>query len=105
MPVQPTHASSPKRTVSTPFPRVFAFGRLIGLMLSVSICTASKAEQPYSPQELEAAKAKLREHGADSQEYQNQLRLVRDAAYRFLEKPLYDDSMRKYGLKRPKATS
>ena len=33
-----------------------------------------------------------REHGADSQEYQDQLRLVRDAAYRFLGKPLYDDS-------------
>ena len=37
-------------------------GSLIGLMLSVSFCTASKAEQPYSPQELKAAKAKLREH-------------------------------------------
>ena len=37
-------------------------GSLIGLMLSVSICTASETEQPYSPQELEAAKAKLREH-------------------------------------------
>ena len=37
-------------------------GSLIGLMLSVSICTSSKAEQPYSPQELETAKAKLREH-------------------------------------------
>ena len=35
-----------------------------------------------------------REHGADSQEYQDQLRLVRDAAYRFLDKPLYDDSFR-----------
>ena len=33
---------------------------LIGLMLSV--CTASEAEQHYSPQELEAAKAKLRTH-------------------------------------------
>ena len=33
------------------------------------------------------------EHGADSQEYQYQLRLVRDAAYRFLDKPLYDDSI------------
>ena len=33
------------------------------------------------------------EHGADSQEYQNQLRLICDAAYRFLEKPLYDDSI------------
>ena len=37
-------------------------GSLIGLMLSVSICTASETEQHYSPQELEAAKAKLREH-------------------------------------------
>ncbi len=35
-----------------------------------------------------------REHGEDSQEYQDQLRLVRDAAYRFLDKPLYDDSFR-----------
>ncbi len=34
-----------------------------------------------------------REHGADSQEYQDQLRLVCDAAYRFLEQPLYDDSI------------
>ena len=34
-----------------------------------------------------------REHGADSQEYQDQLRLVCDAAYRLLEKPLYDDSI------------
>ena len=44
--VQPTHA----------------IGSLIGLMLSVCICTASETEQHYSPQELEAAKAKLREH-------------------------------------------
>ncbi|MDE2814275.1 MAG: hypothetical protein OXM01_14685, partial [Gemmatimonadota bacterium] len=44
--VQPTHA----------------IGSLVGLMLSVSICTASETEQHYSPQELEAAKAKLREH-------------------------------------------
>ena len=35
-----------------------------------------------------------REHGADSQEYQDQLRLFCDAAYQFLEKPLYDDSFR-----------
>ena len=35
-----------------------------------------------------------REHGADSQEYQDQLRLICDAAYRFLEKPLYDDRFR-----------
>ena len=35
-----------------------------------------------------------REHGEDSQEYQDQLRLVRDAVYRLLEKPLYDDSSR-----------
>ena len=62
MSVQPTHASSLKRATSKPFLKVFAFGRLIGLMLSVSVCTASNAEQPYSPQELEAAKAKLREH-------------------------------------------
>ena len=34
------------------------------------------------------------EHGADSQEYQDQLRLICDAAYRLLEKPLYDDSFR-----------
>ena len=34
------------------------------------------------------------EHGEDSQEYQDQLRLVRDAVYRLLEKPLYDDSSR-----------
>ena len=62
MSVQPTRASSPRRTVSKPFLKVFAFGSLIGLMLSVSICTASKAEQHYSPQDLEAAKAQLREH-------------------------------------------
>ncbi|MDE2735981.1 MAG: TlpA disulfide reductase family protein [Gemmatimonadota bacterium] len=43
--------------------------------------------------ELESERDRIeREHGADSQEYQNQLRLVRDAAYRFLEKPLYNDS-------------
>ena len=34
------------------------------------------------------------EHGKDSQEYQDQLRLICDAAYRFLEQPLYDDSFR-----------
>ena len=34
------------------------------------------------------------EHGEDSQEYQDQLRLVRDAVYRLLEKPLYDDRLR-----------
>ena len=34
-----------------------------------------------------------REHGEDSQKYQDQLRLVCDAAYRLLEKPLYDDSI------------
>ena len=34
-----------------------------------------------------------REHGADSPECQDQLRLVCDAAYRFLDKPLYDDSI------------
>ncbi len=37
-------------------------GSLTGLMLSVSVCTASETEQHYSPQELKAAKAKLREH-------------------------------------------
>ena len=37
-------------------------GSLSGLMLSVCVCTASQTEQHYSPQELEAAKAKLREH-------------------------------------------
>ena len=37
-------------------------GSLIGLMLSVSICTASETKQHYSPQELKAAKAELREH-------------------------------------------
>ena len=37
-------------------------GSLIGLMLSVCVCTASETEQHYSPQELEAAKAELREH-------------------------------------------
>ena len=37
-------------------------GSLVGLMLSVSICTASETEQHYSSQELKAAKAKLREH-------------------------------------------
>ena len=35
-----------------------------------------------------------REHGEDSQEYQDRLLLVRDAAYRFLDKPFYDDSFR-----------
>ena len=34
-----------------------------------------------------------REHGADSQEYQDQLRLVCDAAYRFLDRPFYDNRM------------
>ena len=37
-------------------------GSLIGLMLSVCVCTSSEAEQHYSPQELEAAKAQLRAH-------------------------------------------
>ena len=37
-------------------------GSLIGLTLSVSICTASETKQHYSPQELKAAKAKLRQH-------------------------------------------
>ena len=32
-----------------------------------------------------------REHGADSQEYQDRLRLACDAAYRFLDKPFYDN--------------
>ena len=44
MSVQPTHA----------------IGSLIGLTLSVCICTASETE--HSPQELKAAKAQLREH-------------------------------------------
>ena len=55
-------------------------------------------QQEYSQieSELESELDRIeREHGADSQEYQDQLRLVRDAAYRFLEKPLYDDSFRK----------
>ena len=46
MSVQPTHA----------------IGSLIGLMLSACVCIASETEQHYSPQELKAAKAKLREH-------------------------------------------
>ncbi|MCE2450111.1 MAG: PQQ-dependent sugar dehydrogenase [Candidatus Latescibacteria bacterium] len=37
-------------------------GSLSGLMLSVCVCTASETEQHYSPQELKAAKEKLREH-------------------------------------------
>ncbi len=37
-------------------------GSLIGLMLSVCVCTANETEQHYSPQELKAAKAELREH-------------------------------------------
>ena len=46
-------------------------------------------------QRVESERARIyREHGKDSQEYQDQLRLVRDAVYRFLEKPLYDDSLR-----------
>ena len=45
--------------------------------------------------ELDSERDRIeREHGRDSQEYQDQLRLVRDAAYRFLEKPLYDDNSR-----------
>ena len=43
--------------------------------------------------ELESERDRIeREHGEDSQKYQDQLRLVRDSAYRFLEKPLYNDS-------------
>ncbi len=34
-----------------------------------------------------------REHGEDSQQYQDQLRLVCDVAYRLLEKPLYDGNI------------
>ena len=37
-------------------------GSLIGLMLSVCVCIADETEQPYSPQELKAAKAQLRGH-------------------------------------------
>ena len=48
-----------------------------------------------------------REHGEDSQEYQDQLRLVRDAVSRFLEKPLYDDSLREraylHALRNPRS--
>ena len=67
MSVQSTHASSLRRAASKPFLKVCCpmkslIGSLIGLMLNVSICTANKAEQHYSPQELEAAKAELRAH-------------------------------------------
>ena len=45
--------------------------------------------------ELESERDHIeREHGRDSQEYQDLLHLVRDAASRFLEKPLYDDNSR-----------
>ena len=62
MSVQLTRASSLGRAVSKPFLKVFALGSLVGLMLSVSVCTASEAEQHYEPQKLKAAKAQLREH-------------------------------------------
>ena len=65
MSVQLTHASSLRRAASKPFLKVFCpmkslIGSLIGLILSVSICTAS--ETKHSPQELKAAKAQLRVH-------------------------------------------
>ena len=42
--------------------------------------------------ELESERDRIeREHGEDSQEYQDQLRLACDAAYRFLDKPFYDN--------------
>ncbi len=67
MSVQPTRASSLRRAVSNPVLKVYCLmkpliGSLIGLMLSVSVCTASETEQHYSPQELKAAKSKLRTH-------------------------------------------
>ena len=53
----------------------------------------AKFQQEYQRLQPELDRIE-REHGEDSQEYQDQLRLVCDAAYRFLNKPLYDDSFR-----------
>ena len=63
----------------------------------VALAPESRQASWAYQQEFQRAKSELdrieREHGADSQEYQNQLRLVCDAAYRVLDKPLYDDSI------------
>ncbi len=54
---------------------------------------ASRIHQQKFQREYQRLQSKL-DHREDAPEYQDQLRLVRDAAYRFLEKPLYDDSFR-----------
>ena len=56
---------------------------------------ASRIHQEKFQQEYQRLQSELERIGRkDAPEYQTQLRLICDAAYRFLEKPLYDDSFR-----------
>ena len=56
---------------------------------------ASRIHQEKFQQEYRRLQSELDRIGRkDEPEYQNQLRLICDAAYQFLEKPLYDDSFR-----------
>ena len=55
---------------------------------------ASQIHQEKFQREHRRLQSELDRIGRDAPEYQNQLRLLCDAAYRFLEKPLYDDSFR-----------
>ena len=55
---------------------------------------ASRIHQEKFQREHRRLQSELDRIGRDAPEYQNQLRLICDAAYRFLEKPLYDDSFR-----------
>ena len=56
---------------------------------------ASRIHQEKFQREYQRLQSELERIGRkDAPEYQNQLRLIYDAAYRFLEKPLYDDSFR-----------
>ena len=54
---------------------------------------ASRIHREKFQREYQRLQSEL-DHRKDAPEYQDQLRLICDAAYRFLEKPLYDDSFR-----------
>ena len=55
---------------------------------------ASRIHQKKFQREYQQVQAELGHIARAAPEYQDQLRLICDAAYRFLEKPLYDDSFR-----------
>ena len=56
---------------------------------------ASRIHQEKFQREYQRLQSELERIGRkDAPEYQNRLRLICDATYRFLEKPLYDDSFR-----------